>query len=206
MRAEIPRFAYLLPLLGITSMLLLPAAIRAHGGEDHGDQKPKTTANAKGIVSHSARLGDLEVMLKHPVLEPDQAAAGRLFITNFATNEPFKNGEAKIEIESDTGGTFSAVLQASQQAGAYEVKLPALPEGSYMIRVSLTHSGETDTATLTGVDVKTAPPAAGGEMSWFSKVLIGFVFSLVLVLLGGLVYFVWRFAAGSRLNDEALSA
>jgi len=206
MRAEIPRFAYLLMLLGITSMILLPPAIRAHGGEDHGDQKPKTTANAKGIVSHSARLGDLEVMLKHPVLEPDQAAAGRLFITNFATNEPFKNGEAKIEIESKTGGIYSAVLQASQQAGASEVKLPALPEGSYIMRVSVTHSGETDTATFTGIDVKTAPPAPEGEMSWFTKALIGFVFSLVLVMLGGLVYFVWRFAAGSRLNDEALSA
>jgi len=206
MRARIPRFAYLLTLLGITSLTLLPPAIRAHGGEDHGDQKPKTTANAKGIVSHSARLGDLEVMLKHPVLEPDQAAAGRLFITNFATNEPFINGEAKIEIESITGGIFRAVLQASQQAGASEVKLPAMPEGRYIMRVSVMHSGETDTATFTGVDVKTAPATPGGEMSWFTKVLIGFVFSLVLVMLGGLVYFVWRFAAGSRLNDDALSA
>ena len=32
-----------------------PISILAHGGEDHGDQKPKSTANAKGIVSHSAR-------------------------------------------------------------------------------------------------------------------------------------------------------
>ncbi|MBA3768940.1 MAG: hypothetical protein H0X08_00275 [Blastocatellia bacterium] len=206
MRARIPRFPYLLTLLGITSLTLLAPEILAHGGEDHGDQKPKTTANAKGIVSHSARLGDLEVMLKHPVLEPDQAAAGRLFITDFATNEPFKNGEAKIEIESVTGGVFSAVVQVSQQAGASEVKLPAMPEGSYIMRVSVIHSGETDTATFTGVDVKTAPATPAGEMSWFTKALVGFVFSLVLVMLGGLVYFVWRFAAGSRLNDDALSA
>jgi hypothetical protein len=40
--------------------------IWAHGGEDHGDQNPKTTSNEKGTVSHSTRLGDVELMIKHP--------------------------------------------------------------------------------------------------------------------------------------------
>lgn len=194
--------------LTLMVLFLMPTTnlVQAHGGEDHGDQKPKSTANAKGIVSHSSRLGDLEVMMKHPVLEPDQAAAGRLFITNFATNEPFKNAEAKVEIESVTGVVFPVAVEASDQAGTYNVKLPALPDGTYKMRINVMHSGETDTATFSGVDVKPAPSVADAETSWLAKGLIVFVFSLVVLLLGGLVYFVWRFAASSRVNEEALSA
>ena len=60
-------------------------------------------------------------------------------------------------------------------------------------------------ATFAGLDVKHAASAAVGETPWFIKALIGIVFSLVLVMLGGLVYFVWRFAAGPKVNEEALS-
>jgi hypothetical protein len=36
--------------------------------------------------------------------------------------------------------------------------------------------------------------------------LIGVVFLAVIILLIGLMYFVWRFAAGPGVNEEALSA
>jgi len=36
--------------------------------------------------------------------------------------------------------------------------------------------------------------------------VIGVVFLIVIILLFGLVYFVWRFAAGPGVNEEALSA
>lgn len=177
-----------------------------HGGENHGDQKPKSTANAKGVVSHSARLGDIEVMVKHPVFEPDQATTGRLFVTRFDTNEPFKDTVAKVEIESANGAIFTVTVEAGELPGAYSLKFPALPLGSYKMRTKVSHGGETDTVTFSGIDVKPVSSAVEGEASWLTKTLIGVVFSLVLALLGGLVYFVWRFAAGPKVSEEAFSA
>ena len=184
---------------------LLPVMNFAHGGEDHGEQKPKSTANAKGIVTHSARIGDFEVMIKHQVLEPDVATSGRLFITKFETNEPFKNAVASVEIESANGNVSLADVEAGEQPGIYNVKIPALPEGTYTMRTKLSYDGETDTATFSGIEVKPAV-AAAAETSWLTNALIGIVFSLVVFLLGGLILFVWRFAGSPAANKEALSA
>lgn len=206
MRVQIARFYVLMTILGILSLVFLPTEILAHGGEDHGDQKPKSTANAKGVVSHSARLGDIEVMVKHPVFEPDQTTTGRLFITRFDTNEPFKDTVAKVEIESANGAIFTVTVEAGELPGAYSLKFPALPVGNYKMRTNVSHGGETDTVTFSGIDVKPVSSAVEGETSWLTKTIIGIVFSLVLVLLGGLLYYVWRFADGPKVIEERLSA
>ena len=206
MRCQFARFSLGCAILCSSFLVLLPTAIFAHGGEDHGDQKPKSTSNAKGVVSHSTRLGDLEVMVKHPAMEPDRSTTGVLFITKFETNEPFKLAAAKIEIESDNGAIFNAAVEAGDQAGTYKVTFPAMPGGVYKMRANVSHDGETDTATFSGIDVKPTASTAEGETSWLTKSVIGVVFLLVVFLLSGLVYFVWRFAAGPGVNEEALSA
>ena len=106
------RFSLWSAILYISCLFLLPTALLAHGGEDHGDQKPKTTSNAKGVISHSTRLGDLELMVKHPAMEPDKSTTGVLFITKFETNEPFKLADAKVEVESASGAIFNATVAA----------------------------------------------------------------------------------------------
>ncbi|MGI8467163.1 MAG: hypothetical protein ACR2N3_01800, partial [Pyrinomonadaceae bacterium] len=65
----------------------------AHGGVD--DEKPAATpvSNQKGMVVRTARAGDFEVLLKHSLLEPDTETAAKLFITRFATNEPFADAK-----------------------------------------------------------------------------------------------------------------
>lgn len=205
MLVRIARSTTFFTILAVTSPALLPTAILAHGGEDHGDQKPKSTANAKGIVSHSARIGAFEVMVKHPVLTPDTAASGRLFITRFETNEPVKGSEVIVEIESADGTITTAAVEGGEQPGTYTLKIPALPEGTYTIRTKLSYDGDTDTVTFAGVDVKPPASAAEGETTWLTKAIIAVVFSLVMLLLAGLVYFVWRFAGAARVNEEALS-
>ena len=206
MRAQIARSSCLLTIVGILSSIFLPIAVHAHGGEDHGDQKPKTTADSKGVISHSSRLGALEVMVKHPAIEPDKSTTGILFITSFETNEPFKLVDAKVEVESAGGSVFVAKVESGEQAGTYNVTFPAMPAGLYTMRANVSHDGETDTATFSGIDVKPAAVTAEGSSSWFSAMLIGVVFLVVIILLIGLMYFVWRFAAGPGVNEEALSA
>lgn len=206
MRAQIARSSCLLTIAGIISSIFLPIASYAHGGEDHGDQKPKTTANAKGVISHSSRLGELEVMVKHPAMEPDKSTTGSLFITKFETNEPFKLVEAKIEVESASGSIYTATVESGEQPGTYNVMFPAMPAGVYTMRANVSHDGETDTATFSGIDVKPAAVTAEGSISWLSGTLIGVVFLAVIILLIGLMYFVWRFAPGPGVNKDALSA
>ncbi len=183
--------------------------ISAHGGEDHGDAKPKTETTAKGTVSRVIRLGDLEVMLKHPLFKPDTATEARLFVTKFETNEAFKDVAPAVEIESANGSVTQAVIEKSETAGVFSVKFPALPEGTYTVRTKLTHDGETDTATFSGVEVKhnSLTEAENGGISWLRTALIGFVFLLVLGLFGVLFYFVLRFSwTAEPINKETVSA
>ena len=185
------------------------APVHAHGGEDHGEAKPKTETTDKGTISHSSRLGDLEVMLKHPLFLPDTATSARLFVTKFETNAGFADVAPAIEIEAVNGSITEAKIEKTETAGIFNVNLPALPNGTYTIRAKLTHDGETDTATFSGIEVKNQSPAEtdGGGMSWARTVLIGFTFLIVLGLFGALTYFVLRFGStGESLKEETVSA
>lgn len=198
--------------IGLLLMVLLAGnalPIFAHGGEDHGDAKPKTQTTDKGTVSHSSRLGDLEVMLKHPLFKPDTATEARLFVTKFETNEAFKDVVPTVEIESANNSVTEAKVEKTDTAGIFNVSFPALPNGTYTIRTKLTHDGETDTATFSGVEVKNQSLAEteNGGMSWLRTALIGFVILIILGLFGALSYFVLRFSStGEPTNQETVSA
>lgn len=196
---------------GLILMVLLAGStlqIFAHGGEDHGDEKPKTETTGQGTVSRVVRLGDLEVMLKHPVFAPDTATTARLFVTKFETNQGFAEVSPAIEIESANGLVTQAKVEKTETAGVFNVSFLALPQGTYTIRAKLTHGGETDTATFSGVEVTSNPTASAenGEMSWARTFLIAFIFLIVLGLFGGLTFFVLRFSASEPLKEETVSA
>lgn len=182
--------------------------ITAHGGEDHGDAKPQTETTDKGTVSRVIRLGELEVMLKHPVFAPDTASPARLFVTEFETNQGFGDAVPSVEVESSNGSVTEAKIEKTDTAGIFNVGFPALPEGTFTIRTKLTHGGETDTATFSGVEIQNAPAVAaeGGEMSWGRTALIGFIFIIVLALFGGLIYFVLRLSESDSLEDKTVAA
>lgn len=182
-------------------------AIYAHGGEDHGDAKPKVTTNEKGSVSRSVRIGQLEAMVKHPVLEPDVAAAGSLFITDYQTNSAFAKATVSVEIENAGGTTTAVPSEKAEQAGIFNLRIPALSEGAYTMRVKVTYDGAVDTATFSGVNVahaETGETATG--MSWLRSALLFFTGSFVLVLFAGLFFIVWRSADTKDVQGEAVSA
>jgi hypothetical protein len=193
----------------LLAIMILPFSsvqqIFAHGGEDHGDQKPKATTSNKGTITRTARLGEYELTLKHQFLEPDMTTSAKLFVTKFQTNEPIETGNAAIEIESASGSAMEAAIEKTETAGSYNVKIPALPRGTYTVRAKLTYGGETDTATFSSVEVAPMPAAAESTLSWARTALIGFVFALVLALFSGLIYFVWHFADGDSIKEETVS-
>lgn len=182
------------------------AEVFAHGGEDHGDEKPQTATTATGTVSRTARLGDFEIMLKHALLEPDTATTGRLFITRFATNEPVDDANPALEVESASGAVTEISIEKTDAAGSYTVKIPALPEGAYTMRTKATVGGKTNTATFSGVEVahqETAATEGGaGGSSWLQTALTAILFLIASALFAGLIYLAVRVIKNKPVGEE----
>ncbi len=183
------------------------AQIFAHGGEDHGEAKPTTAKTTAGAVTRSARLNDFEITFKHPSLEPDTAATGRLFITKFATNEAFGDANPAIEIESATGTLTQISVEKSDMVGNYVVRIPALPEGIYTARARVTTTGKTDTATFSGFEIARQEPAATetGSNSGTQTALLVLLTLLAFGLFGGLAYFTQRIFRDNHPGKEIVS-
>ena len=194
-------------LLSVISVGLLanaPASL-AHGGEDHGDQKVVATA-PNGMVTRSARVGDFEILLKHPSLVPDTATSARLFMTQFATNEPGNPSDITAEIEAANGAVTKVPLEKTDVAGTYRLDLPALAEGDYTFRATLNVNGKTETATLSGITVGHQETATTTGYSW-SQILLATLFFLIgAVLFGALIYFAIRTVKSGPMSEEAVAA
>ena len=203
------RNLYALNLLTVALLSVFFAApVFAHGGEDHGAEKPKTETTDKGTVSHTTRVGDLEVMLRHQSLVPDTGATARLFVTRFENNEAFAEVVPAIEIEAANGIVVPATVEKSATPGSFTVKIPALPEASYLIRAKLTHNGETDTATFSGIEIKPAPTGSAETVSsWAQTALMLLAALLILGLFVGLIYFALRIEKSESVGEkETVSA
>lgn len=191
----------------LMAMLILSvfftAPIFAHGGEDHGDAKPAVTSNQKGMVARTARAGEFEILLKHSPLEPDTETAAKLFITRFATNEPFADAKPSIEITAKDGKTFEASEVKTDAPGSYSFKLPPLPEGTYTVLAKLNEAGKADTATFSSVSVEHAEAdSSTGSSSWVRTVLMVLTAAVVLGLFGGLMFYAFRFARSEQADGE----
>jgi hypothetical protein len=201
---------------GLSATLLLAVALSffgnaapvlAHGGEDHGDEKPKTATTTAGTVTRSTRLGDFEIMFKHSQLEPDTSSAGRLFITKFATNEPVGDANPAMEIESANGAVTEIPIDKTDAAGSYTLKIPALTEGAYTIRVKASAGGKTSTATFSSVEIAHQEAAEEASSSlWTQTALMVMLFLIALALFGSLAYFALRVFKDKPLGEKTVSA
>ena len=199
------RLAALLCVLAIGSSAGV-VRVSAHGGEDHGDQKPKTETTAKGAVLRTTRLSDFEVTVKHPPLEPGTIAHGSLFVTRYATNEPVDAGNVQVALEAPGGSISEVAVAKSATAGSYALDIPALTDGGYTLRVTLTAGGKASTATFSGVEVRNGVPAAGAAASWSGFLLTSIFLIVGIGLFAALVYLSVRVAGRRTLREETVSA
>ena len=199
------RLAALLCVLAIGSSAGV-VRVSAHGGEDHGDQKPKTETTAKGAVLRTTRLGDFEVTVKHPPLEPGTIAHGSLFVTRYATNEPVDAGNVQVALEAPGGSISEVAVAKSATAGSYALDIPALTDGGYTLRVTLTAGGKASTATFSGVEVRNGVPAAGAAASGSGFLLTSMFLIVGIGLFAALVYLSVRVAGRRTLREETVSA
>ena len=194
----------------LISFLILPAVhvtqrVYAHGGEDHG-AAPKTTTTEKGVVVRTVRMGELEVTLKHSALEPDVPSHANLFFTKFETNEPLNPSGLEVAAESAGGSIIPVSFEKSSLPGSYMLMLPAMTEGEYTFRASLTNAGKTTTATFSGIQVAHSSAAGSVSDSWTQVALSSFFVLIGLALLAALVYFAVRaIRSEPSVPEEAVS-
>jgi hypothetical protein len=148
--------------LSLILLLLAAPAIWAHGGEDHGEKKPVVSAGP-GVVARTARVGDYEILVKHPALEPLHEHPARVFVTRFATNEPVKDAAVSLTVSGKDKAPITLNAKPSAGPGEYEVSLPSLDEGSYNLSAAVTAGGASGTASFGPLAVETPSAASAAE-------------------------------------------
>ena len=197
--------------LNLLATLILAAGfaapIFAHGGEDHGDAKPAVVSNQKGMIARTARAGEFEVLLKHSPVEPDTETAAKIFVTRFATNEPFADAQPTAEITAKDGKSFVVSAVKVVAPGSYSLTLPPLPAGDYTVLVALNAAGKAATATFSSVSVEPSEAASATVSgSWARTALMVLTAIIVLGSFGGLIIYAFRFARREPVNEETAAA
>jgi len=197
-------------LVGIATLNLSPATVFAHGGEEHGEKKPATVTPGANMIVHVARAGDFEVVIKHAPVEPDKEMVARVFVNRFATNEPVSGAKAIVTLTSDGGAPVELTAAAGSTPGMYEVKLPPLPKGQYKLAARIDSNGETQTASLSALDVAPKPVTATGTIAAWARtalIVLGMLVALgVIGFIGLVIYRASRASRRERITGETATA
>lgn len=173
-------------------LLALPSASSAHEGHDDGTKKAAVAADS-GMIARTARVGDYEVMMKHPALEPLHEHSARLFITRYATNEPIKEATANLIIAAKGKEPIKVAAKPSTRAGEYELTLPPLDSGNYNFSVVVKIGGVEQTASYGAVAIEASKPAAvASNLADTGNALLWSLGVLLLTVVGVTSYRVWH--------------
>ncbi|MGH9927726.1 MAG: hypothetical protein ACREA9_00720 [Pyrinomonadaceae bacterium] len=201
-------------LTAITALAVLLAApnqpVLAHGGEDHGDQKPATVSQGTNMIVHVARAGDYEIVIKHAPVEPDKEVAARVFVTRFANNEPVAGIKPIVTFTNDNGAPVEVTGVASATPGMYEVKIPPLPKGQYKLAARVDNNGETKTAAFSVLEVAPQPATAIGTIAAWARttlIVLGTLVGLGFIgFIGIVIYRAVQASRRERISGETAAA
>ena len=208
-RTERKKIAILTLLLTAFAVFTLPTPlVWAHGGEDHGDQKVAAAPAGTNMIARVVRVGDFEVTIKHPNVEPNQEALARIFVTRFATNEPVSDAKILVQVDdASTGIPVEVAANPTSVPGTYEVKLPPMMQGECKLSARIQVGGESLVANYGAMQVMVAPAAAtSGVALWARTALIVFAFLVALGVIGFLSLLAIRHLRRGRMNAESPTA
>lgn len=199
-------YAVLLASIWLT-LALSVKGVMAHGGEDHGDKKVEAAPAGAGMIARVVRVGDYEVTIKYPNVEPDKETAARVFLTRFATNEPVADAKIVLLMQGVDGVPAEVSTTPSATPGLYEVKLPPMPQGDCKLTARVDINGSAMTADFGTMQIKMPEAAAltGGAL-WARTVLIVLAGLLLLGLLAAAVYFTLPQVRRNRFKGETATA
>jgi hypothetical protein len=176
----------------ILLILASSALTFAHGDEDHGDKKT-TVAAGPGLIARTAKVGDYEVTVKHPSLEPLHEHPARVFVTRYATNEPVKDAMVNLIIAIKGKELVKVLAKAAARPGEYEATMPPLDVGTYNFSAAISAGGANGTANYGAVVVEMPKPLAGSrgwaetKNAWLLALVLG-----LLALVSATGFLTWR--------------
>jgi hypothetical protein len=181
--------------------------VNAHGGEDHSEKKAPTVSTGTNMIVRAEHVGDLEVTIKHPPLEPDRELAARVFVTRYGTNEPITGAKVVVVFTAAGGVPVEAKAVASNTPGIHEVKFSPMPRGDYTLVARVEVGGETQAVEFGTINVAPLPPtAAADESSWTRAALLALGMLVGLGFLGLVLYRAAEPARRDRIKGEAATA
>ena len=136
--------------------LLVATAAIAHGGEDHGDAKTATPAGAT-TFSAVATSEQFEVLLRYAPLKLGADADMRLFLSDFATNEPIKGAKFIFTSPEDPKLKFETTEKGP---GEYLVETTFPAKKAYSMTVQVSAGAQADLLLLEGLVVGKELPVA----------------------------------------------
>ncbi|MFZ5469574.1 MAG: hypothetical protein ACOZIN_09065 [Myxococcota bacterium] len=138
------------------SLLLPPAAVLAHGGEDHGEKKPTVSVGEKAPSAGGA--GDLfEVLVKYKPTPAGEATELKVFVADVKTNEPISGAE--VELTFTGKGELRATPTSTDSPGIYLASVTFPADGELDAVVSVSRGEEADLITLGTVRAGVPPEA-----------------------------------------------
>lgn len=201
------RFAYLWTALFALALLAMPLQTAlAHGGEDHGDEKKEEVTSAgANMFARVTRVGDYEVTIKHPAVEPDTEAAARIFVTRYATNEPVSNAKIMVSVDDASSGMpMEVAATATGTLGIYEVKLPPMARGECKLSARIDVGGESMVANYGAMQVAASPTAIStGVALWARTALIILGSLIALSVVGVVIFFAMNHVRQGRMKGDA---
>jgi len=171
-------------------LLLIPALVFAHGGEDHGDAK-KEGAKPAAYFSSEAVSDVYELLAKYQPLLPGKEATLKLFVSDFNTNVPVDSATLQIAV-ADNPNIKLVVTQIDK--GVFEVKGIFPDKKSYNLTVSINSSLGPDLILLNeiavGKELEKSVAAIHADTHWYQSTWFFGITGLLVGLL--LMFFVMK--------------
>lgn len=164
------------PLTAI-ALLGLPTLAYSHEGESHSaPQVAEVVLPEQGWHAVAAQSEQFEVVVKYPSQNAGNLPL-RVFLSDFATNEPIGGATVTVRLTTMSGGDVAAATTPTK--GIYEAEIPSVPDGEHELILTISAGERQDLLLAGGVRIGgTAPPrpavsAHGAWAGYASLVVIG---------------------------------
>ena len=144
----------------------------AHGGEDHGEEKPNIPIVNNGeVVSKLAKTSKAEVFIKYTAPKPSEPTTIKIFLTDLITNSSLDKIGIRLQVQNIsplatqtniTLGQIAVEATPTSTSGVYEAKLTFPTVGIYKMILALKGSEMDAQALISDIIVpeSTASPIA----------------------------------------------
>ncbi len=177
---------HLTTLLFLLCLLYNSTKIVAHGGEDHGDSKPKANAVPKNYFTAIGLSDVYELLIKYEPIKPNEDVHFKLFVSDFESNKYVDS--AKITITSPEDDKLKFEVKQLDN-GIYEIHCNFPDKKIYSLTVNINSSLGADLISIPNIEVGRELPKTeevAEAKSFFDKswvlVFIGFFGALLLML------------------------